>query len=372
MSLNNKIAIRRCDNYDLERIIGLIAEIYEITGGPDPGGKKVLLKPNILLDSDPSTCITTNPVVVEAMIRYLQSRGATVTVGDSPSIHTRNFSPEKSGISAVCERTGVSWTDFRAENIELKLNKGSIKVTAAVRDADLLISLPKFKNHELMYFTGAIKNTLGFVPGFIKGKQHALYQNRNRFGEFLVDLNEALLPHYFLMDAVIGMEGPGPARGMAKKVGLLIGSTNPLVLDITASSIAGYEPMVIPTNKTAFFRKKWMKSEDDIVYDGPDPEDLKIRDFTKVPISVNSNISVQFVVRRIKGLRKLEKRPVFISENCTGCHKCVKICPVNAITPDTSDPKHIILTDSKCIRCFCCSEVCTDNAVQVRRKVFGV
>jgi len=39
---------------------------------------------------------------------------------------------------------------------------------------------------------------------------------------------------------------------MPKKVGLLIGSTNPLVLDMVASKIAGYEPMVIPTNKTAF------------------------------------------------------------------------------------------------------------------------
>jgi Pyruvate/2-oxoacid:ferredoxin oxidoreductase delta subunit len=37
-----------------------------------------------------------------------------------------------------------------------------------------------------------------------------------------------------------------------------------------------------------------------------------------------------------------------------------------------SKKTQILLTDNKCIRCFCCSEVCTDNAVVIRRKVFGV
>jgi len=65
--MNNKISVRKCDNYDLHEVYDLIAEIYSATGGPDPKGKRVLVKPNILLDADPSKCITTHPVVVEAM-----------------------------------------------------------------------------------------------------------------------------------------------------------------------------------------------------------------------------------------------------------------------------------------------------------------
>lgn len=370
--MNNKIAVRKCENYDIHEIYKLIADIYRLTDGPDPNGKKVLLKPNLLLDADPSKCITTHPVVVEAMVRFLQTRGATVIIGDSPSIHLHSFTPDKCGIKDVCERTGVRWVDFRSNPVEKKMNHARIKVASAFDEADLIISMPKFKNHELLYLSGAIKNTLGLVPGFIKGKQHALYQNRNSFGEFLVDLTEAVLPHYFFMDGVIGMEGPGPANGMPKKIGLLLGSTNPLVLDIIASKVAGYEPMLIPTNKTAFFRKRWMSSDDDFVYDGPDIEDIKVTGFTKIPVSSNSNISIQFVMRRIKPLRKFERRPVFIHNNCTGCLKCVKICPVNAISANKVKVNHIDLTDSRCIRCYCCSEVCTDHAVQIRRKVFGV
>jgi len=370
--MNNKIAIRKCNKYELHEIYDLISDIYKKTDGPDVRGKKVLVKPNILTDDDPAKCISTNPVVVEAMIRFLQSNGATVMVGDSPAVHTQRFRGEKSGIFDVCQSTGAKWIDFMANPVEKTLRKGKIRVASITDEVDLIISLPKFKNHELVYFTGAIKNTLGIVPGFSKGKQHALHQDRTKFGEFLVDLNEVVTPDYFLMDGIMGMEGPGPGRGFPVAIGLLLGSTNPLILDMTASRIAGYEPLVIPTSRVAFFRKNWLQSENDILYDGPDINSIIKKSFVKVPISTTNNIALKFVMRRIKFLKKLEKRPVFIHENCTGCQKCVNICPVQAIFPMPSKKTHILLTDSKCIRCFCCSEVCTDNAVEIRRKVFGV
>jgi len=237
---------------------------------------------------------------------------------------------------------------------------------------DIVISLPKFKNHELVYFTGTIKNTLGIVPGFSKGKQHALNQDRNRFGEFLVDLCEAVTPSYFLMDAIMGMEGPGPGNGLPIHIGLLMGSTNPLAIDMIASRIAGYDPFVVPTTRTAFFRKKWLQNEEEIIIDGPALNGIVKKEFTRVPVSGHNNIALQFILKRIKFLRKLERRPVFIHDNCTGCRKCVDICPVSAIQPLPEKKTHIVLTDNKCIRCFCCSEVCNDNAVEIRIKPFGV
>jgi len=367
--MNNKIAVRKCKEYELNEVSDIISEIYKLTDGPDVKGKRVLVKPNILTDDDPAKCISTHPVVVEAMVRFLQSSGATVFVGDSPAVHLQKFNGEKSGIYKVCEKTGASWVDFMENPDELNLRKGKVRIASIINQVDLIISLPKFKNHELVYFTGAIKNTLGLVPGFSKAKQHALHQDRSRFGEFVVDLNEALTPHYFLMDGIMGMEGPGPGRGLPVEIGLLLGSTNPLIMDLTASRIAGYEPMLIPTSRTAFFRKTWLISEDDIIYDGPELSTIIKNGF---PVSTTNNIALKFVMKRVKFLKKLERRPVFIHENCTGCQKCVNICPVQAILPLPSKKTHIVLTDNKCIRCFCCSEVCTDNAVVIRRKVFGV
>jgi uncharacterized protein (DUF362 family)/Pyruvate/2-oxoacid:ferredoxin oxidoreductase delta subunit len=370
--MNNKIAVRKCKEYDVQEVFDIISDIYKKTDGPEVKGKRVLVKPNILSDTDPAKCISTHPVVVEAMIRFLQSNGATVLVGDSPAVHTQKFRGLKSGIFKVCETTGARWIDFMIDPVVKTLRKGKIRIASVVDKVDLIISLPKFKNHELVYFTGAIKNTLGLVPGFNKGKQHALHQDRNRFGEFLVDLNEAVTPDYFLMDGIMGMEGPGPGRGFPVEIGLLLGSTNPLVLDITASRIAGYEPLLIPTSRVAFFRKKWLHSEDEIIYDGPEISSIVKKDFLKIPVSTYNNIAVRFIMKRIKFLKKLERRPVFLHENCTGCQKCVNICPVQAILPLPSKMTHIVLKDNKCIRCFCCSEVCTDDAVEIRRKVFGV
>ena len=37
-------------------------------------------------------------------------------------------------------------------------------------------------------------------------------RTETEFGEFLVDLNEAVTPDYFLMDGIMGMEGPGPGK----------------------------------------------------------------------------------------------------------------------------------------------------------------
>lgn len=370
--MNNIIAVRKCSEYNPEEVASLIREIYTITKGPDVKDKKVLVKPNILSDHDPSKCISTHPVVVEAMVRFLQSEGAIVVIGDSPAIHMSKFRPVKSGIEDVCERTGAAWINFTDDPSERNLKKGKIKIASIVDRVDLIVSMPKFKNHELVYFTGAIKNTLGLVPAFNKTKQHALHHDREGFSEMLVQLNEAVTPHYFLMDGIMAMEGPGPARGVPVKLGVLLGSTNPLALDITASGIAGYNPLVIPTTRIALHRKKWLKSENDIVYDGPDLSSLVKHDFRRIPPSGFSNISVKFLMNRVQFIRKFDRRPVFIRQNCTGCHKCIKICPVEAIKPSSAAHNHIMLTDRKCIRCYCCSEVCSDNAVEIRRKVLGV
>jgi ferredoxin len=151
-----------------------------------------------------------------------------------------------------------------------------------------------------------------------------------------------------------------------------MGSTNPLALDIIASNVAGYETMSIPTSKIGLARKTWLSSEDDIAYDGPERASLVVKNFRKIPVSGIKNIALQFVLKRVKPLRKIERRPVFLHDRCTGCQKCVRICPVGAIHPRHDNKKHIVLTDGKCIRCYCCSEVCGDDAIEIRRKLFGV
>jgi len=369
--MNNKVAVRSCREYNIEEIYRHIRDIYDYCGGPELKNKKVLLKPNILIDCDPSRCVSTHPAVVEAMINFLHDRGASVYVGDSPGIHFRGFKSEKSGIYQVCEKTGATWVDFMKNHTDMPFGKGKIRIASVVREVDLIISLPKLKTHQLTYFTGAIKNTLGLVPGFAKTRQHALYPDRDVFSAFLVDLTEAVCPSFYLMDGISGMEGEGPGQGTPVKTEVLIGSANPLAVDIIASTIAGYDPMIIPTNSIALERGTWLKDVSDTEYDGPVLESIIKKDFKKVAYTHNGNVVVRFIMHRLKSIRFLQPRPVFLHEKCTGCNECIRICSQNALAMDPVKKNWVVLTDKKCIRCYCCSEICQSNAVTVRRDFPG-
>ncbi|HSL85655.1 MAG TPA: DUF362 domain-containing protein [Bacteroidales bacterium] len=370
--MNSKVAVRECSAYNADLIQEIIADIYTTCGGPPVSGKRVLLKPNLLLDENPEKCITTHPAVIEAMVRFLQNNGATVMIGDSPSIHIRTLRPVRSGLADVCERTGAEWVDFLKRPSSLKLRSGTVRIAAAINEVDLIISLPKLKNHELVYFTGALKNTMGLIPGFTKAAQHALYQDRDRFSSFLINLNDAIPVHFVLMDGIKAMQGKGPAQGFPADTGVLLGSVNPLALDIIASTIVGYDPIAIPTNEIALARGHWLNSQDEIIYDGPDLESLIRKDFIRIPADNFRNIAVKFIRNRLLSVRRLQRRPVFLHDKCIGCRDCIRICPKNAIDMHPVKKNHVVLTDSKCIRCFCCAEVCTSKAIDVRRKPFGV
>ena len=58
-----------------------------------------------------------------------------------------------------------------------------VSVSCAVLEADVIISLPKFKTHGLTVITGAIKNSYGILPGAQKAVLHKAAGNPERFHE---------------------------------------------------------------------------------------------------------------------------------------------------------------------------------------------
>ena len=368
--MNSTVAVRQCFEYNPDEVLNHVEWLYTEAKGPDPSGKKVLVKPNILSDEDPVKAITTHPVVVEAVIKYLQSRGATVFVGDSPTFDNRKFTGEKSGIRQVVDNYGATWVRFNNSAITRKVGSSAIKITGMVANVDLIISIPKLKNHELMFFTGAIKNIFGLVPGFNKVIQHTRYPDRYKLGKFFVDLEEAVRPHFHIMDGIMALEGPGPGNGYPKRVNVLLASVNPLALDIIATRIVGYNPLNIPTNKIALARGHLLNSIDDIIIKGADPETIVVKDFKRIITGGETGILLRSFKKKIPFLRRLDKRPVFNANLCIGCLKCVNICPANSLRIDDKKKNTILLMDKNCIRCYCCHEVCRERAIEIKRKLF--
>lgn len=52
----------------------------------------------------------------------------------------------------------------------------------------------------------------------------------------------------------------------------------------------------------------------------------------------------------------------FISELCTGCGACVKVCPTTAVSGEKKQ-RHLIST-ALCIECGACGRICVASAVQ--------
>jgi uncharacterized protein (DUF362 family)/Pyruvate/2-oxoacid:ferredoxin oxidoreductase delta subunit len=368
--MKSVVAIQNCYGYDTEDVLRHIEWLYTAADGPDPMGKKVLLKPNISSDSDPVKPITTHPVVVEAVIKYLQARGARVLVGDSPTIDTYRFTGKNSGIRQVVESCGAEWVRFNGPSVTRRVGNSSVKITSVIDAVDLIISLPKLKTHELMLFTGAMKNIFGLVPAFNKAIQHARYPDMSQMAEFFVDLEEAIKPHFHIMDGIVAMEGPGPGSGYPRKTNVLLASVNPLALDIIACKIIGYDPENIPVNRIALSRGRLLKSIDDIAIRGIEPESITIHDFKRILSGKASGIVFNYLKGKFPVLRRFDRRPVFQSDLCISCAKCITICPFKALSFDTESKNTVLLDDPKCIRCFCCQEVCMERAIEIKRKIF--
>ena len=362
--MNRIVCCYACPEYDVDKILALLETIYAQAQGPELKGKTVLLKPNILMDEAPWKAISTHPTFIEAVIRFLQSRHAgKIFVGDSPALHTNTFKPCKSGIFDVCEKMGAEWVYFGKQTESITLPSGKIPVAKIVQEVDCYFSLPKLKTHELMGYTGAIKNGFGLIPQMHKTKQHAFHRNSRSLASFLIDLNEHITPDFVFMDAITAMEGPGPGNGYPFPLGLILGSTNLLALDVIATKIIGYNPLQIETNREGLERKKWLSSIDDIEIQGTPVEH---KDFKLVYKPSMRKMSLNMILNRIPGFRKAERTPVFFEKRCTGCLACVRICSVQALHCSQKNPRKILLERKKCIHCFCCHEVCPSNAIEIR------
>ncbi|MCK5199668.1 MAG: DUF362 domain-containing protein [Spirochaetales bacterium] len=370
-----KVGLVKCNTYDSDELNKALEEAMGLSGGINVNGMKLLLKPNILQDTDPGKAISTHPEFVRAVIKYMQKEGAAeIYVGDSPGFQKPGYNGRKSGIRQVCEETGAKWIDFTTGKTTIIAENGKIqkefKVTAIIDEVDMVISLPKMKTHQLMYFTGAAKNLFGLLPGLSKSTYHVTYPNRYNFGEMILDLLEAVNPAYSIMDAVIGMEGPGPGNGYPKPVKLIIASPNAIALDITASSVIGYDPMTIPTNKLGLRRHSGLKHISDISIEGEALSDVKIDDYKLLGEKKFQNIIFDLFHFRIfeKYQQKRKPRPYFIEEKCIKCGECIKICASDANWFEKGPNGKFVAVDyNKCIRCYCCHEICPVDAIEIRK-----
>ncbi len=377
------VSVIRCEDYERQKVYDAVKECLRLiasTDGMIRPGMKVLLKPNLLSPSQgPERAVNTHPVVIRALVDIFQKDyGCEMFIGDSCG-SVRNASTfnafRVTKIDEIARETGMKVVNFdKDERIEMVNKNGKVlkkfDVAKTLKDVDMVVSLPKLKTHGLTLYTGAIKNMFGSIPANGKKNVHIKAPKSELMAQALVDVYEVMRPHLTIMDAIIGMEGNGPNAGEPRKVGLMLASTDGVSLDAVASSIIGFNPMLVPIIRFAHERGIGMADLTKISVLGEAIEDVSVLDFKK-PSSSSQDFASKYVPNFLLS-RMFHHSCTTVSTvyqpNCTKCYECVTNCPARAMSaPDGK----VIVDTNKCIGCFCCDEVCNFKAIRMKRTFIG-
>ncbi len=327
---------------------------------PALAGRSVLVKPNLLRASAPEAGIVTHPAVLEAVIQELERRNpARIVVGDNPGLHSYGANEAAFAETGLGKAAGPYYRNIGTEGVNLPLKtsgfEGMVSVSRAVIDADVVISLPKFKTHGLTVLTGAIKNSYGILPGAQKARLHLAAGTPERFHETIVDVFKLRIPDFFIMDAIVGMEGNGPASPDLRPVGCLLAADNAVAMDAVVARMMGLDPA-----RLRFLQRA--------AADGLGRfEAGKIRIIGEMPVLADFHlpslggeaIAGNAAVQEMIGSR-VRLRPTADARRCTGCGTCVDQCPASALALVDGLPQ---VDADLCITCFCCQELCPEQAM---------
>jgi uncharacterized protein (DUF362 family) len=282
------VGLGRCPSYG-DDVLGCLREAWRNAEMPDVAGKRVLVKPNLVdfIDDHPAT---TAPAMVAAVLDLLKELGASeVVVGDGPALRREAWPVvEASGLASVLAARGVRFVDLNYDDprpVPARdgwfLHEREIWLPRHVREADLIVSVPKLKTHHWAGVSLSMKNLFGIVPGARYGwPKNILHINGIPLS--VMGLYQIVRPIVAVVDGIVGMEGDGPLFGKPVMHGLLAVGADPLAVDATCAGLMGFSPDDVDHLNLG----KWagVGQVEAIEVRGAEPEDLQ-RQYERAPSS---------------------------------------------------------------------------------------
>lgn len=224
----------------VKRAIDLVGGMNEIVGN----GPIVALKPNIVTGKFSGRGVTTDPRVVEALIKLSFEAGAeeVLVVEGAGYFSPTEESFKLSGIQKVAERNGaevvnVDKDDLVEVEVPNPLILGSVSISRRFWEADVRVNIPVMKTHDQMLMTLGMKNLKGILP-----KPQKRLFHRVGLARAIVDLNKAVHLDLTVVDAIHAMEGFGPAFGDIIEMDAVLASTDVYSLDVVGARVMGVPP----------------------------------------------------------------------------------------------------------------------------------
>ena len=364
--MRSQVSIVKCQTYHPEKLYACVRKALDLLGGIGQfikPGDKVLIKPNLLSAATPEMGIDTHPEFVRAVIKILKETRAELFLGDAPSVwgdpqDVENVY-EKSGVKKVADEEGVTLVKFNKSIV-----RGGYAFTDWIEKCNRVVSLPKFKTHDLMTLTGAVKNLFGLIPGVLKTELHRKALRSDEFGKVLADIYALAKPTISIIDGVVAMEGDGPASGgTLRDLGLILAGADGVALDSVMAAIMGLKPDDIISTREAARRGLGINNLAAIDIVGERIDEVVVKDYKLPQTSVLNKIPKPFLEI---GKKLINFRPRTQHAKCTACGLCIQGCPVKAISL-----KHgkVYIDYSKCVLCMCCKEICPQGAVVIEKSL---
>ena len=376
LSTNSRVIVAECPSYVVDDISSALAEIMQSLGGMASlitAGQTVLIKPNLFSPHSPDDAVTTHPEIVRQVVRLCFDAGAgRVWVGDSPvGTHVEKKLWDETGMAAAIAGTDAELKSWQVKQSAVACGDDMLAVPEWFPEVDVIISLPKLKTHCLTTITCAIKNMYGVVSGTAKAQFHLKYPSPLTMSEFLVRVFATFKPHLTIADAVVAMEGNGPAHGKPRPVGVLMASRDAVALDAVGCVALGIAPAKVPMIRVAAACGLGNADESRIEAVGSGMPILR-KAHMKPSVS-------RFLMRLPEwafggNLRLAKMRPKIRQRLCVKCGMCAEACPRGAITMSGAD-RFPIIARKQCIDCFCCLESCPKSSIAVQYclgNLFGI
>jgi uncharacterized protein (DUF362 family)/Pyruvate/2-oxoacid:ferredoxin oxidoreductase delta subunit len=373
-----RVALASCEHYG-DRVLDLaVAEVLdELPGWQErfAGDPVVLIKPNLLRYDDPSAAVTTHPAFVVAVVRAVRRvHSGRMLLGDSPQVGSGKAIAQRQGLTEALQPLDVEVVDFdEAVTVGGDDDRGPLELARPLAEADVVVNLPKLKTHCQMGLTGAVKNLFGAVLGLEKTRMHLTGGgDYAMFAALLLDIALRTRAQLHIADGIVAMEGNGPGAGKPRRLGLVAASTDMVALDRVFAEIVGFPETALPLQQEARRRAMPGASLRGIELRGAPLSAFPGQDWEPAsPVPAGSVFIPGFLAGPMR--HQLTTRPLFAHARCTRCGQCIEHCAAGALSlerrrlrdagPARSD-RAIRLELDRCIRCYCCQEVCPEGAVR--------
>lgn len=253
---DSAVILSRCNNYDSSVISQALQKQFDLLGGLEKfisRGDAVLLKPNFIAPKSHRHATQTHPTVILETAKLLKDLGAKPFVGDSPAWANVFTSVKALRLEEPLKKLSVPVKQLNKPKwYRIGTRNTNVGISSVALDADVIINLPKFKSHQQLVATFAVKNMFGCVSGKHKALWHFRKgSNPDDFCRLLLDIYQFLSPAFTIIDGIFAMDGPGPIRGRTRPLGWLIGGTDPIACETVCAKLIGLQPDDIPIIKTA-------------------------------------------------------------------------------------------------------------------------